>query len=152
DCRQQAKHLHRLEHALYVATAAIVTAEAKSNSRLTQINHRRNSALQFQIAQMIEHDSGVCRRHTLHFRTRYPDAVHDIEAGPKQPATIEVIDQRAPMLLELIARNQRLAAGLIDMGVNAKIMLVGEVGAAPQQFRRATLRCEWRCRPMDRAA
>jgi hypothetical protein len=55
------------------------------------------------------------------------------------------------MVGEQLARDQNLAPGLIDVGVDRKIVLVGEVGAALKHLRRAALRGERSDRPMQGA-
>ena len=61
-------------------------------------------------------------------------------------------DERAVVIGELLARDQRLAAGFIDMGVDWQIVLVREIGTALQHLGRAALRRERRQRPVQRAA
>ena len=89
--RQQAKHLHRLEHALHVAAAAIVAAEPEPHAGLAQVTDRRNSAFELQVAQVIEHDAGTRLRHAVHL-------MHDIEARPQQASFFEIGDERAVMI------------------------------------------------------
>ena len=56
------------------------------------------------------------------------------------------------MIGELLARDQHLAARLVDMGVDRQVVLGGKLGAALQHRGRAALRRERRQRPVQRAA
>ncbi len=73
---------------------------------------------------MVEHDAGVGRGHAVHFGARNPDAVDDVEPRSEQARALEVADQRAAVLREQLARDQRLAPGLVDVGVDGEIVLV----------------------------
>ncbi len=100
---------------------------------------------------MVEHDAGVGRRHLLHLAARDPDAVHDVEPRPEQARALEIADERALVLGELIARDQHLAARLVDVRIDREVVLLGKLRAAFQHFRRAALRRERRNRPVQRA-
>ena len=56
------------------------------------------------------------------------------------------------MVGEQLARDQDLPARLVDVGIHCKVVLVGELGAALQHFRRAALRRKRRDRPVQGAA
>jgi hypothetical protein len=57
-----------------------------------------------------------------------------------------------PVVREQVARDQHLTARLVDVGIDGKVVFVGELGAALQHLGRAALRREWRDRPVQRAA
>ena len=107
--REQAEHLHRLEHALHVGAAAIVAAEPEPHAGLAQIADRRDAALELHVGEMIEHDAGVGGGHAVHLGPRDPDAVHDVEPRAEQAVVLQIGDQRAVVIGELLARDQHLA-------------------------------------------
>ena len=89
------EQLHRLEHVLGIAAAAIVAAQRHSDA-LAQIGaDRRNAAAGLEVADGIEHDVGAGFRDGLDLRGRHPDAVGKVHPRRQQPHAAEIIHQRA---------------------------------------------------------
>src|ERR1019366_4582349 len=124
DRREQAEQLHRLEHALHVAAAAIVAAQAQPHACFAQVAHRRDAALELHVAEMIEHNPGIGGGHTIHFAPRNPYAVDDVQAWSKETTVFKIADQGTVVIGKLFTRDQHLTPGLVDVGVDGEVMLV----------------------------
>src|SRR5262249_39750985 len=149
DGSGEAKHLRCLEHALHVATAAVVAAQPETHARLSHVVNRSDAALELEVAELVKHDAGIGGRHAIDLLAGDPDAVDNVEPGSEQTYVVHVADQRAVMVREQLTRNEGLPACLVDVGVDGKIIFVGKFGAPLQHFRRAALRRERRNGPMQ---
>src|SRR5438552_2442905 len=107
-CGQQAEHLHGLEYVLDVAAAAIVATKSQPDVRLPEIEYRCNTTFQFHVAQMIEHNPGICFGDPVHFRSADPDTVNDVELRPEHAIAFQVSNQRAVVIGELFTCDQDL--------------------------------------------
>src|SRR5262249_22762379 len=81
DRDDETKHLHRLEHALHIRAAAVVTPESETYARSAHVVDRRNAALELEVAELIEHDARIGGCHAFDLCARDPDAVDDIQPG-----------------------------------------------------------------------
>ena len=98
---------------------------------------------------MIEHNTGIRLRQPIHLWSRDPDAVNDIELRSEHAIAFHIGNQRALVVGEQFARDQDLAARLVDMRIDRKIVLMGKIRATAQHCRRTALRRERRDRPME---
>src|SRR5215469_5050258 len=140
DRGKAGEQLHRLEHVLRIAAAAVVTAERRPQS-LAQISaDRRYPAAGLEIADRIEDDVRARFRDAVHFGGQHPDAVCEIHARGQQTDALEVRDQRAPVFGRVrLPRDQRHRAGFIEVRVDGELFSIRQVREFPQQFRCAPL-------------
>src|SRR5262249_61360182 len=78
DCSGEAKHLHRLEHALHVATAAVVAAQPETHARLSHVVNRSDAAHELEVAELVKHDAGIGGRHAIDLLAGVPAAVGNV--------------------------------------------------------------------------
>jgi hypothetical protein len=100
DCRDQAKHLHRLEYALHVGTATVVATQPETHACLAHVVDWGDAALEFEVAELIEHDPRVGSGHAIDLSARDPYAMDDVQPGSEQADIIHIADQRAVMIRE----------------------------------------------------
>src|SRR5215831_8604059 len=92
DRGKAGEQLHRLEHVLRVAAAAVVAAERRPQS-LAQIGaDRRHAAAGLEIADRIEDDVSTRFRDAVDFSRQHPHAVCEIHARGQQTDALEVRD------------------------------------------------------------
>jgi len=59
-----------------------------------------DATLEFEVAEVIEHDACVGGCYAINFPARDPNAMDDVQSGSEQANIIHIADQRAVMIRE----------------------------------------------------
>ena len=127
---EQAQHFHRLKHALAVAAAAVVAAKSQSNASLHRRVHRRDAALEFQIADRVVGYTGAMLGHDRDLVSRKPNAVGDCGARRQHSNVGQIPDHGAAMLAIDGPRSRCLCFGLIHMGEDRQPKALSKIADA----------------------
>ena len=147
DGRQQGEHFHGLKDVLRVGATAIVAAEREIDAGCKQRADRRDAVFVFQVAERVEDDARPGRGNRGDLFVAEPDAVRQCEARSEQADALQKSDQRTAEGLEAAPCVQRLGARDVDVRVDRKVVLAGELGQAVEQVVAAAFRTRRSDRP-----